>query len=182
MEVNPGTREERAIFQPKFEAFLCRYPWGALAVATSVSDSSIPIVTQRLEAVLSFWEQLDTLQYLRVRKYTLGEQMLFYYESTLRMWVDTWSGKSIRDLLHEVIERMRHASEDEIQMRVWRRMYQVIDTEPTLKHREWLKSRDLLEAAIAHDQAHWPERYEDFKTGKSQAGFLTDLDAKYPGA
>jgi hypothetical protein len=181
MHANPGSPAVRAIFQPKFEAFACRYPWGALSVAISPWDSSIHLVTQRLEAVLSFWEKLDTLRYLRLRQYTLTELMLFFYEATIRMWVDAPTG-TVRDMLRATIERMRNASEDEIAARMMRQFYQVADTDPKLTHREWLKSPGVIEAELVRIKQTWPAMIENLKTDSmgAQSGFLSELEKKYP--
>ncbi|MBK9266078.1 MAG: hypothetical protein IPM54_40620 [Polyangiaceae bacterium] len=180
MEVRPSSGPQYAVFQSKFDAFSCRYPWGALAVATSPTESTIDLVSRRLEAVLSFWEQLDTLRYLRIRQFTLASLMHFLYEGTIRMWVDAPAG-SVKDVLRAAIERMRNASEDEIQTRLMRRLHEFADTEPELKHREWLKSQGVIEAELVHTKKTYPERLEDMKAMGPYAGFLSDLERKYPG-
>ncbi|MBK9266640.1 MAG: hypothetical protein IPM54_43495 [Polyangiaceae bacterium] len=182
MEVRPSSGPQYEVFQPKFEAFLCRYPWGALYVATTPADSTIDLVSRRLEAVLSFWEQLGTLRYLRYCQYTLTTLMHYYYEGTIRMWVDAPAG-SVKDVLRAAMERMRHASEDEIQARMMRRLHEVADTDPELKHREWLKSPGVIEAELTRIKEIWPELLESMKSDDmgACAGFLRALDGKYPG-
>jgi len=182
MHANPGPAV-RTVFQAKFEAFACRYPWGALSVATSPWDSTIHLVAQRLEAVLSFWEKLDTLRYRRIRQYTLTDLMHCCYESTIRMWVDAPTG-TVQDMLRASIEQMRKASEDEIHARMMRRLHQVADTDPDLKHPEWLKSPGVIEAELVRIKQTWPALIENLKTDSmgAHAGFLSELEKKYPNA
>ncbi len=128
---------------------------------------------------MSFWEQLDTLRYLRLRQYTLAELMLFLYEGMIRMWVDTPRG-SVPDILRMAIERMRNASEDEIYARMMRCMHYVIDTDPKLKQREWLKSPGMLEAKLALMEKENPDWYDDMKTGIGFSDYLAELERKHP--
>lgn len=106
MLANPGTPEARKLFQPKFEAFACRYPWGALSRAISGGETTIPVVAQRLEGVVTFWEQLDTVRYLRIRKYTLDELMHQFYYGVLNMWVGG-RHKPMRDSLRAAIDQIQ---------------------------------------------------------------------------
>jgi hypothetical protein len=181
MEANPGTPEARKLFQPKFEAFACRYPWGALSLAISAGGSlTIPIVVQRLEAVLSFWEQLDTVRYLRFQKYTLNELMLYFYYGVLNMWIGG-PRKSMRDSLRAAIDQMRNASEDEIQTRMMRYFHWLIDNYPKLQHREWLKTPGLLERELAITKETDPDSYEGKKTGQWLESYLEYLEEyRYP--
>ncbi|MBK9266055.1 MAG: hypothetical protein IPM54_40505 [Polyangiaceae bacterium] len=181
MEASASSSLPREVFRPNCEAFACRYPWGALAIAITPWETTIARMSQRLEAVLSFWEQLDTLRYLRIRQYTLTSLMHYYYEGTIRMWVDTPAG-SVKDVLRAAMERMRNASEDEIHARMMRRLHEVADSDPELKHREWLKSPGLLEAELTRTNAD-PACYNELSTGitGSYSDILRDLDAQYPG-
>jgi len=184
MELRWPSRPPREIFQPQFETFARRYPWGALSVAINTGGiTSIDIVTQRLEGVLSFWEKLDTLRYLDLhfRELSLANLMVVFYEGTIRMWVDDPRG-SVQDVLPAVVERMRNASEDEIQMRMMRRLHEVADTDPVLKQREWLKSSGVIEEDLARMKEMNPDWYEDMKTGRWYSEYLVKLEKKYPGA
>ena len=179
MHASVGTSADRAVFEPKYKAFACRYPWGALSLAIDARETSIASVTQRLEAVLSFWQQLDTVRYLLLRKYTLEELMLYFYEGPIRMWVDAPRG-SVPDILRAAIERMRYASEDEIHTRMMRRLHEVIDTDPKLTQREWLKSPGMLEAKLAFTEKERPDWYDDLKTGRGVPDYLAELERKHP--
>ncbi len=179
MEVRPPSRPPRSIFQPQFEAFVCRYPWGALSVAIEEWDASIHLVAQRLEAVLSFWEQLDTLRYRRIRQMTLADLMFVFYEGTIRMWVDAPAG-SVKDALRAASKQMRTASEGEIHTRMIRHLHEVADTDPNLKHREWLKSPGLIEAEVLRMKETNPERYESLSTARQVPQYLLKLEEKCP--
>lgn len=182
MEVDTESPAAFKVFELRYEEFVCRYPWGALSVTLRRRNNSRTQVTQRLEAILSFWEQLDTLRYYQWRReYDLSNLMLYFNEGTLRMWVDVLRG-SANDVLRTAIERMRNASEDEIRERILRRLHEVADAEPELKHRDWLKSPGVFEAGLADDIANLPECYENLKSGclETYHGFLTELDRKYP--
>ncbi|HRI62824.1 MAG TPA: hypothetical protein PK156_01255 [Polyangium sp.] len=169
----------RAVFQPQFEAFACRYPWGALSVAMSGGIASVDRVARRLEAVLSFWEQLDTLRYRRIRQMTLADLMFVFYEGTIRMWVDAPAG-SVKDALRVVSAQMRTASEDEIHTRMIRHLHEVADTDPNLKHREWLQSPGLIEAEVLRTKETNPERYQSLSTALEVPQYLRKLEEKYP--
>jgi hypothetical protein len=182
-EASPGG-STRALFYQDYEAFLCRYPWGALSLTIYYPmHTSISLVSQRLEAVLSFWEQLDTVRYfdLSLKEVELAALLYFWNVDIMLTWVDAPVGRPIRHVLRDTMERMRNASEDEIHARMMRRLYQLIDTDPELKHREWLKTPGLIEAELAHTQKTNPDWYEDLTTGRSTSGLLTVLERKYPG-
>lgn len=179
MHASVGTAADREVFQAKYEAFVSRYPWGALSLAIEAQLWSIPIIIRRLETVLSFWEELQTLRYLRLRKYTLDELILYWYEGPLRMWVDAPRG-SVPDILRAAIEQMRCASEDEIHTRMMRHMHYVIDTDPKLKQREWLKSPGMLEAKLALMEKENPDWYDAMKTGQGFPDYLAELERKHP--
>ncbi len=176
--------EEKPRFRIAYEASVCRYPWGALSFVINPPmnmPETIDVVARRLEAVLSFWEKLDRLQYIDryLKKITLSELMFFYYEGTIRMWGDASVG-SVKDALRAVAEQMRTATEDEIHTRMMRRLHEVIDTDPNLKHREWLKSSSVLEADLARMKETNLDWYEDMKTGRDFVHYLLELDKKYP--
>jgi hypothetical protein len=167
-----------------FDAFACRYPWGAACVAMMHSvPNTIPVVTRRVEALLSFWEQLDTLRYMdhRLRPVSLTDLIAFEYQGEIAMWVDQPTG-NVRADLRTAIEQMGRASEDEIRARLMRRLYALIDTERELNHREWLKTPGVIERELelyASDGGKW---YDDLTTGNwgCLGGCLSILDGKYP--
>lgn len=180
METLANGGHSRDIFTPLFEAFACRYPWGALSIAIEQWNISIPLVTQQFEAVLSFWEQLDTLRYRRYQMYTLADLLLLFHEETIRLWVDAPTG-SVKDALRAAMKQMRKASDDEIEMRMMRRLHEIADTDPQLIHREWLKSSGVLEADVANIRATDPDRYAHLQMGHSFPSYLAKLEKKHHG-
>jgi hypothetical protein len=177
--------EERAKVQADFEAFACKYPWGALAVALKHAlYNTIDAVSKRIEAVLSFWEQLDTLRYfdIKLMPITLAEMLAWpHFDGLVAMWVDQPSG-DIRVGLRTAIDKMRVASEDEIRMRLIKRLRQIADTRPDLQHRERLKAPGFIENALSKLNR---EDYEDMTTGDDGAlgsGFLARIDRSFSTA
>jgi hypothetical protein len=181
MLVNSDTPLARADFHAKFEALAFRYPWVALTVVVEPWDFSIPLVMQRLDAVLSFWEPLDTLRYLDIhfRKLSLGELMLFFYEGTIRLWVDTPRG-TVPEMLHAAIQQMRNASEEEVYARIMRRLHEIIDTDPKVQRREWLRSPGFLEAKLAQVREKNPDWYENMTVGVGFSDYLSEFERLYP--
>jgi hypothetical protein len=179
--VNAGTPQARVDFHAKFEALACQHSWGALSAVISPWDFSIALVTQRFEAVLSFWEPLDTLRYLDIhfRKLSLSELMLSLYEGTIRMWVDAPRGP-VPEILRAAIQQMRKASEDEAYERIMRRLHEIIDTDPKLQRREWLRSPGFLEAKLAHMRENNPDWYGYMETGIGFPEWLAERERKYP--
>jgi len=184
-EASPGGPTS-GLFYAAYQSFVGRYPWGALSLAIHrPMNTTIALVSERLESVLSFWEQLDTLRYidLSLQKIELAELLTYYTWGVVHTWVDAPAGRPVREVLRETMERMRNASEDEIHARLMRRLYLVADVDPKLKHREWLKSPGFIEAELAHTKETNPEWYDNLITGQTgvHSGFLSSLDAKYPG-
>ncbi len=183
-EASPGG-PARALFDAAYEDFVRRYPWGALAlIIDRRTNTTVDLVARRLEAVLSFWEQLDTLRYidLHLKKLDLAALITFYTHEFVLAWADAPIGRPVKEVLRETMERMRNASEDEIQKRMMRRLHEVIDTDPNLKHREWLKSSGVLEADLASTRETNPDLCEYMKTGEYVSHYLAKLDKKYPGS
>ncbi len=184
-EASPGDCTNDS-FYLAYDAFACRYPWGALSLIIHRRlNLSIACVSQQLEAVLSFWEQLDSVRYIDryLKEVDLVELLTFYTYDIMLTWADAPVGRSARQVLRETMERMRNASEDEIHARLMGRLHHVADTDPNLKHREWLKSPGLIETELAHIQATNSEWYENLRTGINgvHSGLLSRLEEKYPG-
>jgi hypothetical protein len=173
-------------FPRAFETFACRYPSGALVVAiTHALYNTIEAVSRRVEAVLGFWDLLDTVKYIDVfkRHPTLSEVMALHFEGHVAMWVDQPSG-NIRTDLRTAIDQMRRASDDEIRVRLIKRLRELADTERDLKHRAWLKSPGVIEAGLVADENQERALYENLTTGHNGilGGFLYHLEKNYPGA
>jgi hypothetical protein len=149
-----------------YETFVQRYPWGALVIAmTRPLDNPIPIATRRFEALLSFWEPLDTIRYVDVDFYpvSLTDFVLGLYRELVVMWVDRPTG-DLRIDLRTVINNMPKASEDEIRSRALRCARWVIETWPYLKHRQWLKTPGLLERKLERLRIEEPDVYAELAT------------------
>lgn len=176
--------EDTARFKETFEAFACRYPWGALAVAVKHQiPNTIPMVVRRVAALLSFWDQLDTVRYVNhtCLPVSLAEWIAFEFQGEIATWVDLPTGNPRTDL-QTAIDQMRQASEEEIRDRLMRRLHALIDTEPKLKHREWLKTPGLLERELALRATSGREWVDDLTTGNwgCLRGFLICLDRECP--
>jgi hypothetical protein len=106
-------------FRADYEAFVQRYPWGALVIArTRPHDNPIPVATRRFEALLSFWEPLDTIRYVNAELYpvSLTDFVLGLYRELVVMWVDRPTNDAKTDL-RTAFANMPKASEDEIRAR-----------------------------------------------------------------
>lgn len=180
---------QQRIIHVAYEAFACRYPWGALSLAIGHSlYHTIDAVSQRVEAVLSFWEKLDTVRYIdpvpiRCKRGILADLLAFRFESHIAMWVDAPTG-NIRQDLRTAIDQMRRASDDEIHTRLIRQLHHEADTNPYFKHREWLKSPGVIEAELViYAQKGWRHN-DDPRAGYSGSlsAVLAGLERKFPGS
>jgi hypothetical protein len=149
-----------------YENFLCRYPWGALTLAIAKPlYRTILVATRRIEALLSFWEPLDTIRYVDIRLYpvSLTDLVRYTYRDVLATWIDKPSA-DLRVDLHTTITNILKASEDEIRARALRGARWVIETWPHLKHRQWLKTPGLLERELERLRLEEPDVYADLPT------------------
>jgi hypothetical protein len=170
---------ERSAIDADFEAFMCRYPWGALSLAVRRPlYNTIPVVSQRAEAILLFWEKLDTVRYVNISSSfgTLTHLMAFYFGGHIGMWVDTPTG-DVRTDLRTAIDTMRRASDDEIYARLLQRLRHTANTRPDLKHREWVTAPGIIEAKLEEWRTKFPEDYGDLTAGDmgSHSGFVGRL-------
>ena len=168
-----------------YEALACRYPWGVLnALIHHTLHNTIPNVSRRLEALLSFWDKLDSVHYpdpvLRVT--TLTELISFRCRGCISMWVDTPTG-DIRKDLAMAIDQMRRVTVDETHARIIQNLRRLSKVEMHLKHREWVGSPGLIESALEELQKTYPVGYDDLTGGDdhAQRTFLLQLAKKYPG-
>lgn len=158
--------EIRARLRAAYEAFVCQYPWGAIAIAIERPyDNTIPVAMRRIEALLSFWEPLDTIRYVSYDLYPvpLTELMRYTYRDMLAMWVDKPSG-DLRVDFRTTITNIPKASEDEIRARVLRNARWIIETWPRWKHPQWLKSPGLLEGELERLRREDPDIYAELPT------------------
>jgi len=176
--------DEHTIFKTAFEAFIAKFPWGTVTLSMMrLLFNTIPVVSRRVEALLSFWEQLDTLRYMdhRLRPVSLSDLMAYEYQGEITMWVDQPTG-NIRADLRTAIDGMRRASEDEIRARLMRRLHELADTLPRLNHRDWLKTPGVMERELELHASDGREWIDDLTAGSfgSVGGFVACLDKKYP--
>jgi hypothetical protein len=170
-------------FSRAFNAFVCKYPWGAISMAASPSFlSDIAIVVPRIEGCLRHWEVLDTLKYLGAHNHaiSLAEHVLFYFNGEIAMWVDEPTG-DVRADLRSAMEQMRQASADEIYTRLVKRLRQCADTDDSVKHRDWLKSPGVIEMGLKKELNYRQQHYDNLTSGQDSplGGFLVLLERNY---
>ena len=176
---------KRPTLDVAYEAVVRRYAWGALSEAVSHNlYNTIPTVTDRLEALLSFWEKLDSVGYFDdVRRITtLTGLITFHCQGSVSMWVDTPTG-DIRKDLATAIEQMRRASNDEIYARLLRHLRYMVLANKKYNHPEWLVSPGIIENELEILRGESQIWYDDLTAGDrhSQGSFLSSLAKKYPG-
>lgn len=174
---------ERFTFRRAFVKFVCRYSWGAVAMATRrCLFNEIEFTIPRVEGILRFWEALDTLKYIDVyqRPISLAELISFHFQGAVAMWVDQPSG-NLRTDLQTAIDQMRHAPAEEIHRRLIKRLRDYVDIDKDLKNREWLKSPGVIEAALQEERQVGQEWYDDLTSGQMSAhgGFLSLLQRNH---
>jgi hypothetical protein len=174
---------EGLAFRRVFVPFVCKYAWGAIsAAAIGTLLNSIELTVPRIEGVLRFWEALDTLKYVDFgeRPVSLAGFMTNQFQGTITMWVDQPRGNMRADL-HTAIDHMRQASEDEIHMRLVKRLREYVDTDKYLKNREWLKSPGVIEAGLETERQLGQNQYDNLTSGRMSAhgGFLVWLERNY---
>jgi hypothetical protein len=177
------SRDEQWAFERSFNAFVCKYPWGAIIMAASLSFlGDIAITWPRIEGILRHWEALDTLKYLGLHNHaiSLTEHVLFYFNGEIAMWVDQPTG-DVRTDLRRAMEQMRQASADEIYTRLVKRLRQCVDTENSVKHRDWLKSPGIIEMGLEKERKYGQQRYDNLTAGDDSklGGFLVLLERNY---
>ena len=168
-----------------YEALACRYPWGVLnALIHHKLHNTIPNVSRRLAALLSFWDKLDSVGYFdEVRRITtLTGLIRFHCLGPVTMWVDAPTG-DIRKDLAMAIDQMRGASTDEIYGRLLQHLRRMVETNKEYNHPEWLVSPGVIEAEVELVRADGQVWYDDLTAGDrhSQNSFLLSLAKKYPG-
>jgi hypothetical protein len=165
----PLVDDRRETYQALFKAyevFVQRYPWGALVIAIAQPlRNPIPVAARRIEALLSFWEPLDTIRYVGHDLYpvSLTAFVMEVYRELVVMWVDRPTGDAKTDL-RTACANMPAASEDEIRARALRSARWFIETWPHLKHRQWLKTPGLLERELERLRIEEPDNYADLAT------------------
>jgi hypothetical protein len=177
------SRDEQWAFERAFNAFVCKYPWGAISMAGSGSFfGDIAITLPRIEGILRHWEALDTLKYLGLHNHaiSLTEHVLFYFNGEIAMWVDRPTG-DVRTDLQRAMEQMRQASADEIYTRLLQRLRELADSDSDLTHRDWLKSPGVIEMGLEKELTYGQQRYDNLTAGHNSklGGFLVLLERNY---
>ena len=175
-------RDECVAFRRAYVPFVCRSPWGAISAATIRVLSSIELTVPRIEAVLRYWEALDTLSYVDFdeRPISLAKFMTDHFRGNVAMWVDQPTG-DIRTDLATAIAEMRQASDDEVYRRLLKRLREYVDTDKDLKHPEWLKSPGVIEAELERRKNAHYEWYDCLTSGHhgEHGSLLSGLDRDY---
>lgn len=134
-----------------FEAFCGQEAWGALhfAVAQTAPHSS-QRTALRLQAVLRFWEPLESVRYLFSSPHlplTLEELL-----TTACGWaMDSWNsgGAPVRERLERAVARMANATREDCLEAIVRQLPLAIAAARELKHRDWLAEPTLLRQRFA---------------------------------
>lgn len=175
-------RETYRALLKAYETFVQRYPWGALVIAmTRPLENPIPVVVRRVDALLSFWDPLDTIRYLGHDLYpvSLTDFVRRLYQFLLAMWVDQPTG-DVRADLRTAITNMPKASESEIHARILRGARWYVETWPHVKHRDWLlQTPGLLERELERVRREDPEGYAEL-AGSGGYGLVGPLERVGP--
>lgn len=130
-----------------YETFFRETAWGALYFAVSPSaPKSAERTAQRLQAVLRFWQPLQSVRYLFK---TPGKpQSLDELLSTACDWaIDAWTPKgegSVRERLEVAAQRMARATKEDSIQAVLRQMPRTLPFARGLKHLEVLADPEAL--------------------------------------
>jgi hypothetical protein len=124
-----------------YEAFFRETAWGALYFAI---DPSSPVSAERtaarLQAVLRFWEPLQSVRYLFKNpgtSHTLEELMVASCGWAMEAWCPE-GGSSTRARLETAAERMAHATREDCIEAILRLMPRALTSSRSLKHRNVL--------------------------------------------
>jgi hypothetical protein len=124
-----------------YEARFLDTAWGALSFATWQSaPMSAERTARHLQAVLRFWEPLQSARYLFKKlgvAQTLEEVMMASCGWALEAWCPEGAA-SVRALLEKAAERMARATREDCIELLLRQMPQAISAERDLKHRSVL--------------------------------------------
>jgi hypothetical protein len=140
-ETPSGQRLNSHAVKNAYEARFLDTAWGALAFTVSPSaPKSAERVARHLQAVLRFWEPLQTARYLyktlRV-VHTLEELMMAACGWSLEAWCPE-GATSVRALLERTAERMARATREDCIETILRQLSHALSTERGLKHRSVL--------------------------------------------
>jgi hypothetical protein len=133
----PGTFEVDDLY----EAFCRETAWGALCFAISLdAPASAERMALRLQAVLRFWEPLQSVRYLFKTlgvALTLEELMVAACDWAMEAWCPE-GGTSVRARLETAAERMAQATREDCLEAILRHMPRALSLARDLKHPEVL--------------------------------------------
>jgi hypothetical protein len=122
-----------------YEAFFRQTAWGALFFVTANdAPRSAERTALRLQAVLRFWEPLQSARYLFKSlgvAHSLDELMV----ASINWAMDAWcaeSGSSVRERLEMAAERMARATREDSLEAILRQMPRALKSARDLKHRD----------------------------------------------
>ncbi|HLM45946.1 MAG TPA: hypothetical protein VK458_18900 [Myxococcaceae bacterium] len=129
------------IARDAYEASFGETAWGALFFAISPSrPASAERTARRLEAVLRFWEPLQSVRYLFETlgvAQTLEEVMVASCAWAMAAWCPEGAG-SVRERLGMAAERMARATREDCLEAIFREMPRALSFARDLKHRQVL--------------------------------------------
>jgi hypothetical protein len=135
-----------------FEAFCRQEAWGALHFAVAqTAPHSAQRTALRLQAVLRFWEPLQSVRYL----FTSPQIPLTLEEllTAARGWaMDAWCPEGaapVRERLERAVERMASATREDCLEAILRQLPRALVAARDLKHRDWLAEPALLRQRFA---------------------------------
>ncbi|HZI07409.1 MAG TPA: hypothetical protein VEZ71_25550, partial [Archangium sp.] len=124
-----------------YEVFFRETAWGSLYFAIDPSSpESAERTAMRLQAVLRFWEPLQSVRYLFKNpgtSHTLEELMMASCGWAMEAWCPGGGG-STRARLETAAERMAHATREDCIEAILRQMPRALSVERGLKHRQVL--------------------------------------------
>jgi hypothetical protein len=163
-----------------FDMFTLRFPWGALDAAIGqVVPNTLESTAVRINAVLSFWNKLDTLRYIDRRRQVIGlTELVAQASAGLRdLWLDA-RGTDLKSDLVAALERAATAQPELACERLARHMAMIARTNENVIHKDILTNEMWLRNRLA---ALTPERLSTLRTGNESAvrRELYKLDAEY---
>lgn len=135
-----------------FEAFCRETSWGALHYAIEPNGPvSAGRTALRLEAVLGFWEPLQSVRYIFKRinaVLTLEELMVASNDWAMDAWCPVGES-AVRTRLQIAAERMGRATKDDSIEAILRQMPRALEFARNLKHREVVADPDFQRERLA---------------------------------
>jgi hypothetical protein len=147
-----------------FETFTLQFPWGALDAAVEhVFPNSIAKVSQRIQAVLSFWMPLGLLRYVdtNLNPINLAQLMGNHYGSLLEMWLDRRSN-DIRTDLQRAVDVMQDSRHEVVRDKIIALLSLLARKDRRIRNRERLIDPVWLDQEVSKLE---PATFESMATG-----------------